>query len=207
MKNNDQNTKKAITTQTAIILSFIMLVVGFVGGIVYSAFKMKNPVAQTSSMVASENANTGQEATSEQKKEVEELEKATEQSPENAGAWIALGNACFDYNMTQKAIHAYETALKYSPNNADVWTDLGIMYRRDGNSEKAVSAFDQAQKVSPGHEMSLFNKGIVLMHDLNDMPGALAAWEKLLQDHPDAKTPGGMPIKELVEKLKASMDN
>jgi tetratricopeptide (TPR) repeat protein len=79
------------------------------------------------------------------------------------------------------------------------------MYRRNEDPEKAIASFEKAQSVSPGHEPSLFNKGIVLMHDMNDMARALEAWEALLEINPAAMTPGGMPIKDLVEKMKEQM--
>jgi len=53
-------------------------------------------------------------------------------------------------------------------------------------------------------ETSYFNKGVVLMHDLNDSAGALKAWEGLLKINPMAKAPNGQLVMELVEKLKQS---
>ena len=41
------------------------------------------------------------------------------------------------------------------------------------------------------------------MHDLNDMPGAIKAWEDLLVINPKAMVPSGtQSIQDLVEKLK-----
>lgn len=205
MEKDSSGTKKLIKFEFAILATFIALVVGFVGGIVFSAFKMESSQVGSSVMVSSEESQVLGEMTAAQADEVAAIEKSASQSPENAAEWITLGNVCFDYGLTEKAIHAYETALKYQPDNADVWTDLGVMYRRNGEPEKAVKSFEKAQAVSPGHEMSLFNKGIVLMHDLNDMPGAMAAWEELLKINPAATVPNGMSIKELVEKMKAQM--
>jgi hypothetical protein len=44
-------------------------------------------------------------------------------------------------------------------------------------------------KIDPRHEISRFNKGIVLMHDLQDQKGALQAWEELVKINPIAKAP------------------
>ena len=202
MGKKGAGTKKLVKLEFVILISFIALAVGFVGGVVFSAFKMQSSPVNASVSMNPQTTETNEALTDAQATEIATIEKAAERTPESAEGWIALGDACFDYNQTEKAIQAYEKALKYQPDNADVWTDLGVMYRRDGNPEKAIASFEKAQEVSPGHEMSLFNKGIVLMHDLNDMPGASAAWEKLLETHPDATTPGGMPVKTLVEKLK-----
>ena len=84
-------------------------------------------------------------------------------------------------------------------------TDLGIMYRRTGQPRKAVEAFDKAAKINPRHETALYDKGIVLMHDLNDVPGAIKAWEELLKRNPEATSPTGQPVKNLVKTLKKSV--
>ena len=74
------------------------------------------------------------------------------------------------------------------------------MYRRSGKPKEAIDAFDKAQEVDPSHEVSLFNKGIVMMHDLSDPAGAAETWKKLVQINPAAKTPSGLLVKDLVEK-------
>ena len=94
--------------------------------------------------------------------------------------------------------------MSLQPNNADVLTDLGVMYRRNEQPEKAVEAFDKAIQVNPRHEVSRFNKGIVLMHDLRDSRGALEAWDELVKMNPMAKAPNGLLIKDMIEKLKKS---
>jgi cytochrome c-type biogenesis protein CcmH/NrfG len=202
MEKGSQSSKKLVKMETVLLVSFITLIVGFVGGIVFSAFKMGNSIPSSAGMVSPEAQETRQTLTPEQMEEISNLEDAARQSPENAKAWIALGNASYDYNLPEKAIEAYETALALQPANADVWTDTGIMYRRKGDPEKAVALFEKAQEVSPGHEMSLLNAGIVRLHDLDDPAGALIAWEKLLEINPAATTAGGMPIRDFVDALK-----
>jgi cytochrome c-type biogenesis protein CcmH/NrfG len=201
MVKDNPGTTKLVKFGSAMLAAFIALVIGFLGGIVFSAFKMEG----TSGVVVSGESGTQDTVTAEEADRIEALEKAAAQDPNNPDGWIALGNAHYDSGLTEKSIQAYETALKLQPENADVWTDLGVMYRRNGEPEKAVSAFEKAQSVSPGHEVSLFNKGIVMMHDLNDMPGAMDAWKALLELNPAATTPSGMPIKELVDKMGAQM--
>ena len=84
---------------------------------------------------------------------------------------------------------------------------LGIMYRRSGQPQKAIEAFDRAIATDPKHENSRFNKGIVLMHDLNDREGAIAAWEELVEVNPNALTPNGsQPLKEMINRVRGSMN-
>jgi tetratricopeptide (TPR) repeat protein len=79
------------------------------------------------------------------------------------------------------------------------------MYRRTGQPRKAIESFDKAAKIDPKHETALFNKGIVFMHDLNDLDGAIQAWQELVKRNPAATSPTGQPVKDLVEKLKTNM--
>jgi tetratricopeptide (TPR) repeat protein len=79
------------------------------------------------------------------------------------------------------------------------------MYRRSGNPNEAVKAFDEAIRIDPKHEVSRFNKGIVLMHDLKDPEGAIQAWEELLKINPLAMGPGGRTVDELVTGYKKQL--
>jgi len=130
------------------------------------------------------------------------LEFKTSQIPGDISGWIQLGNLCFDSDLPEKAIAAYEKALALNPNNADVLTDLGVMYRKAGKFDKAVQSFDKAVGVNPKHEIARFNKGIVLMHDLNNPQGAIQAWEELLAVNPLAMAPNGQSIDEMLKKMK-----
>ena len=138
----------------------------------------------------------------EQAKSILALEKEAAADPNNVDTWIRLGNLYFDTDNFENAIRTYEKALSLKPDNANVQTDLGVMYRRNGQPKKAVEAFDRAIKIDPKHEVSRFNKGIVLLHDLSDKEGALRAWEELLSVNPTAMTPSGQPLKDLLKRFK-----
>ena len=130
------------------------------------------------------------------------LEFKTSQNPGDIAGWIQLGNLCFDSDLPEKAISAYKEALAINPDNADVLTDMGVMYRKSGKYDKAVQSFDKAVGVDPKHEIARFNKGIVLMHDLNNQQGAIKAWEELLTVNPLAMAPNGQSIDEMLNKMK-----
>ena len=194
-----------VKKETMLVAAIITLVVGFVGGVTYSSFKFGTgtPV-QTS--VPSQQTSRDQGVSEKQADMIQSFEKETSQNPENVEAWIQLGNLYFDTNRFKKAIRAYKKSLELNHNNPDVWTDLGVMYRRSSQPIGAIEAFEKAIEIDPNHETSRFNKGIVLMHDLNDREGAIKAWEGLVKVNPFASTPNGQPVMELVEKLKASMN-
>jgi hypothetical protein len=39
------------------------------------------------------------------------------------------------------------------------------------------------------------------MHDLQDTQGALESWQRLIEVNPDARTPNGLLVKEMVTEL------
>lgn len=131
-----------------------------------------------------------------------ELEAAVRKNPEDAAAWVRLGNLYFDMGKAPGAVNAYERALLLKPGDPDVLTDLGIMYRDTGNFDMAVESFRKASKANPGHQNALFNQGVVLFFDLGRKDDARKAWRRLLNINPDAAAPDGKPVKDLLRELK-----
>jgi cytochrome c-type biogenesis protein CcmH/NrfG len=171
------------------------LLVGFVAGVAFGIYK-------SGAIVDPHQTAPPAGMDVERQQAIDTLKAQTQKNPQDRAAWIQLGHYYFDANLPDEAITVYEKALAIDPDNADVWTDLGVMYRRSGNPEKALDAFDRAMNIDPNHEVSRFNKGIVLFHDLRDEKGALAAWESLLAINPDAKSPAGQTVRELVDHIK-----
>ncbi len=200
MKSDSKTVKK----ETMWLVASIALVVGFIGGVVFGVYKTGSDQPIQTPMVSQPTANK-QDISVESAAQIFKLEKTTKENPDDVASWITLGNLYFDAGNHQKAITAYTKALALNPNNANVMADLGVMYRRNGEPKKAVEAFDKAAKIDPKHETALFNKGIVLMHDLNDLDGAINAWEALVKRNPAATSPTGQPLKDLIEKLKTGM--
>jgi cytochrome c-type biogenesis protein CcmH/NrfG len=173
------------------------LLVGFISGVAFGIYKsgrIADP-HQTEAPAAMD---------AERQQAIASLKERTRENPGDLDAWVQLGHQYFDANLVKESINAYEKALAIQPDNANVWTDMGVMYRRNGEPDKAVEAFDRAMAIDASHEISRFNKGIVLFHDLKDEPGALAAWESLLAINPNAKSPGGQTVKQLVDHIKAN---
>jgi len=197
MKSQSNPNNDYIKKSSALIAVFGALVIGFIGGVALGVYKsMPAPEGGFQAGVEPRAGNRSAMA--------EALEKETAANPNNVDGWIQLGNLYFDADNYDGAIGAYEKALALEPGNADVWTDLGVMYRRKGQPQKAVEAFGQAAKVDPKHQSSRFNKGVVLLHDLKDVPGAVAAWEELIRINPVAATPNGQSVDQLVQQLKAT---
>ncbi len=130
-----------------------------------------------------------------------EMLMKVKKEPGNAQAWAELGHFYFDHDMPAKAVDAYARALAIDPSSPDIWTDQGIMYKALGQFQKALDCFGKAAALDPKHEQARYNRGVVLMHDLNDMPGALAAWEEVLRINPQA-APMGRPLADMVAELR-----
>ena len=192
-----------VKKETLLIVSVIMLIIGFLGGVVLTVYK-SGPSLSVQQQAQNPTKEEAQTISNEMAARIFELEKKTSASPDDLDDWIELGHLYFDSNNFDKAIWAYNKSLELDPNNADVLTDLGVMYRRIGKPEEAIKSFDKAIELNPNHEIARFNKGIVLMHDLNDIEGAVKAWEELVKLNPDAKTPSGQSVKEMIQRFKMS---
>ena len=187
----ENNTVSKSTMYIAIAVS---LLVGFLGGVVYSVYN--GPAGKQTAVVADQGIS-----------KIASLEEEVKNHPDNGIAWTNLAHAYFDSDQFAKAIYAYNKSLELHPGNADLLTDLGVMYRRNGQPEKAIETFDLAIKANPQHEAARFNKGVVLLSDFNDPAGAIMTWEELAKVNPMAATPSGSPLTDLIKDIKQQMAN
>ncbi len=128
-------------------------------------------------------------------------EQNLRQNPDNAAEWAHLGNLYYDADEPQKSINAYERSLALEPNNTSVLVDCGVMYRELEQYDKALEYFDKALKLDPTHETALFNTGIVLYHDQKKTEQGLDAWRRLVQINPQAVTPRGGLVSDMIKEL------
>jgi cytochrome c-type biogenesis protein CcmH/NrfG len=194
-----------VKKETTLLIALLTLAIGFFGGVMFGIYR----TAPVASMPPAQGMPTGTATSPQVSPELESqiaaLEKAAAENPTNAETWIRLGNNFFDTNQFGKAIDAYSKAVELEPKNANVWTDMGVMYRRSGKPGEAIKAFDRAIAADPRHEVSRFNKGVVLLHDLDDTAGAIEAWEGLLGVNPLAMSPTGTSVDQMVQQMKAGM--
>jgi cytochrome c-type biogenesis protein CcmH/NrfG len=128
-------------------------------------------------------------------------EAKTKTDPKNPEAWSELGNLYFDADQPAKAVAAYEKSLEFKPGNPDVLTDMGVMYRHLNLPLRAVESFDAALAKNPVHIIAVFNKAIVLLHDLGKPDEALKTLQALKAKKPDAILPGGRKIDDLIQEF------
>lgn len=133
-------------------------------------------------------------------RDIAQLEDIVKKDPKNYQALVQIGNDYFDLGEAQKSVDAYTKALAIKGDDPNVLTDMGVMYRQLKDFPKALAAFRKAAAAGPTHPQSRLNIGVVLMHDLNDPKGAIAAWEDYLRVAPnDANAEN---IRRSIEELR-----
>jgi tetratricopeptide (TPR) repeat protein len=198
MPGSNKTLQGYIKTSSMYLIVMIALTVGFIGGVFFSSYR----TSRIASVPGGNGLASAMPMSQEQEQTLAALLQATRSTPDDVAAWTQLGHLYFDTEQYQKAIQAYEKSLKLDHSRPDVWTDLGVMYRRVGNPTEAVTCFDRALAINARHEAALFNKGVVLMHDMKDTQAALKAWEKLVQVNPNAQTPDGRTVKSMLDQVR-----
>ena len=201
MKKQEKVDVQYIKLNTALTIALVCLLIGFLGGIVYTTYKSgsANLAGRPPSGPPARSAPT---MTPQQSQRILALEKEVAANPDNAGAWAELGNLYFDAGNHQGAIRSYLEYLELEPGNPDVLTDLGVMYRRSGQPEQAVASFDKAIAADPTHQQSRYNKGVVLMQDLGQADTALDIWRELLTLNPEFRDPSGQRLSDMLEAMR-----
>lgn len=131
------------------------------------------------------------------------LEQMSRNDPENAEYKIQLGNLHYDMGQYQKAIEAYEDSLRVKPENPSVETDVATCYHYLGQHDRALEILARVLDANPGFPQALFNKGIILQAGKKDVPGAIAAWEALLQREPNF--PQKAELERRISELKSEL--
>ena len=179
--------------ETVILAIVIAFVVGFITGAVVAILKGRSggqraamvqqaPVAEKGPVEAPEGLSPMEAAG-----KIQALKDILQKDPKNLSAWVELGNLYFDTDRPPEAIEAYSQYLAVKPDNPDVRTDLGIMYRKLGDPDRAIKEFRSAAKSDPKHINSRYNIGLVLLHDKQDIKGAISAWEDYLKVDPNSE--------------------
>jgi cytochrome c-type biogenesis protein CcmH/NrfG len=190
-----------VKKETVILAVVIAFLVGFITGATVAILKGKKGVegpamVQTLPM-APQPAPAGPSPL-EVASKIQTLKEVVNKDPENFSVWLELGNLYFDSDQPKEAIEAYSKYLAVRPDNPDVITDMGIMYRRLGEIDQALREFRKAAQSDPKHINSRYNIGVVLLHDKQDIKGAIKAWEEYLKVDPNS---------ERANRIRAQMDN
>jgi tetratricopeptide (TPR) repeat protein len=83
--------------------------------------------------------------------------------------------------------------------------DLGVSYYYTNRTDEALKRFEASLKINPKHTKTLLNKGIVLAFGKEDLKGAAAEWQKVVDLAPG--TPEGEAAKRALEGVAAAVHN
>jgi len=188
--------------ETVILTVVIAFLAGFITGATVAILKGKK-AAQTTAMTPKPEmvpppVPVPGPSPLEVASKIKTLKEIVQKDPKNLPAWVELGNLYFDSDQPKEAVEAYSKYLTAKPENPDVRTDMGIMYRRLGDANRALREFEKAAQSDPKHVNSRYNIGIVLLHDKQDIKGAIKAWEEYLKVDPNS---------ERANRVRAQMEN
>ena len=77
-----------------------------------------------------------------------------------------------------------------------------MCYYYSNDPDRALQQFEASLKVNPTHAKTLLNQGIVLAFGKQDLKGAAAAWEKLIQMAPTS--PEAETARKALQGLKSA---
>jgi cytochrome c-type biogenesis protein CcmH/NrfG len=133
---------------------------------------------------------------------VQALQTIVNSDPKNAEARVQLANTYFDGERYQEAIKWYEEALRLDPKNVNASTDLGVSYYYANNPDRALKQFEHSLSIDPKHTKTLLNQGIVRAFGKQDLDGATASWQKVVELAPESQE--GQAAKRALDSMKSA---
>ena len=131
-----------------------------------------------------------------------DLEKTANAQPQNADVRVELGNLYYDAQRFDLAATWYEAALKLAPNNDEASTDLAVCYYNQNQPDRALAQLDHSLAVNPRHSKTLLNQGIIRAFGKQDLAGAMASWQKVIEVAPG--TEDAAQARRALDDIKAN---
>ena len=136
---------------------------------------------------------------------VAELIAAAEADAEDLDSRVSLAELYFESHSFEQAIPRYEEILTLTPDDVQASTNLGISYYYVGAAERAVEQFERSLEIEPTHAQTLVTVGIVKAFGLQDLEGATAAWERVLEVAPDGSE--ARAARDALDRLQTAHQN
>jgi cytochrome c-type biogenesis protein CcmH/NrfG len=178
MSRNAQHPFSALNAMTGIAGILFGLIAGYIVG------AGQAPLAQAAAPVAASAPHDHPTAVVNEQ-ELQAYRDILARDPKNAKAAAELANRLYDAGRYADAVPYYRQALAAEPRNADVSTDLATALYYSGRTDDALEQLNASLSVDPTHAQTLFNLGIVRRDGKKDSKGAIEAWQRLLDAHPD----------------------
>ncbi len=180
-----------LTNAQAVSISIISLFLGIGGGYLFRRSRIPSVPAMTATeTTASSAAPQAVAPPPELSRTMVDAQAAAKleqlkADPSNPGLLTDIGNIYYDGKQYPAAIDYYNRALKGQPADTAVRTDLATAYWYTGDADTAIAEFSKSLTYEPTKANTLFNLGIVKWQGKHDGPGAIAAWQKLLETNPN----------------------
>ena len=130
------------------------------------------------------------------------LEASAQSLPDDASPRVSLGDLYFEAQRFEDAIEWYDQALALNPADVDAGTNLGVSYYYSDQTERAIETFERSLEVDPSHQRALLSLGIVKAFGLQDLDGAIVAWERVVAIAPDS--PEGLSAQDSLDRIRAA---
>jgi tetratricopeptide (TPR) repeat protein len=111
------------------------------------------------------------------------LRRAVTLAPDEAGAYVNLGNVALDRGRLDEAEARYREALARDRHRADAWYDLGILLDRRGRSREAMDAYRAAVAADSAFTSARVNLALLEL-GAGDPTGALATLDEAVRVDP-----------------------
>ena len=106
------------------------------------------------------------------------FERAVNQNPNRAEAWIQVGYCKIKQGRTAEAVNAYKRALRLRPNSVEAYNKLGDAYYFMGSFGEAAESYRQAARLRPDLAEAFYNLGMTYI-ELGDRAAALTHARRL----------------------------
>ena len=114
-----------------------------------------------------------------------EIPRNLKNDPKNFEALRELGNIRYDERNFSEAAALYARALEVRPDDTNVRADRGGALLQGRMVDEAIAELNSVLTRDSTHPQALFMLGVALFQGKGDRQGALNAWNKLVQTHPE----------------------
>lgn len=208
------NHKKASSIESwsstqAYALAVICLAAGVAGGWLFRGSQPASGAAAVTSASAAPTGmggdTAGAQPTPGQMKKMADVSAAPlleqlKADSNSAALLVKIGDLYYDAQRYPDAIDYYRRALQIQPADAAVRTDMATAIWYTGDAETAIAEFNRSLSYEPTKANTLFNLGIVKWQGKMDIPGAITAWQKLLDTNPNYE--GKENVRALIAQAK-----
>jgi tetratricopeptide (TPR) repeat protein len=149
MTKNRNVDKKYIKKSTMLIIAFLCLIAGFIGGIIYISFSEVSGHNEEDAEVWTLLGNAYFDAGMHEKA-VEAYEKSLYIFYDNPDVWTDLGVMYRRTGQPERAIKAFDQAIKINPSHETALFNKSVVYMHDlENNEGAAQALRELIELNP----------------------------------------------------------